>query len=280
MGKNSLQHIVRLILMGLLMYPGILSAQGDLLITPRRVVFEGNKRSTDISLANIGKDTATYSISLVQIRMTENGGFETITEADEGQQFASPYLRFFPRSVTLKPEEVQTVKIQAVRTGGLAPGEYRSHLYFRATPKEKPLGEEIPKQEEQATISINLVPVFGITIPVIIRVGEPSYNVTLSDPELTFENDTIPRLSFVFNRSGNYSVYGDISVDHVAPDGTVNRVGIAKGIAVYTPNATRKFTFNLFKGQIDYNNGKLLITYSAPSDVRPEKYAEATLILK
>lgn len=63
MGKNSLQHIVRLILMGLLMYPGILSAQGDLLITPRRVVFEGNKRSTDISLANIGKDTATYSIS-------------------------------------------------------------------------------------------------------------------------------------------------------------------------------------------------------------------------
>ncbi|HOO65729.1 MAG: hypothetical protein KDB91_11075 [Bacteroidales bacterium] len=262
------------------MYPGILSAQGDLLITPRRVVFEGNKRSTDISLANIGKDTATYSISLVQIRMTENGGFETITEADEGQQFASPYLRFFPRSVTLKPEEVQTVKIQAVRTGGLAPGEYRSHLYFRATPKEKPLGEEIPKQEEQATISINLVPVFGITIPVIIRVGEPSYNVTLSDPELTFENDTIPRLSFVFNRSGNYSVYGDISVDHVAPDGTVNRVGIAKGIAVYTPNATRKFTFNLFKGQIDYNNGKLLITYSAPSDVRPEKYAEATLILK
>ena len=101
-----------------------------------------------ISLANIGKDTATYSISLVQIRMTENGGFETITEADEGQQFASPYLRFFPRSVTLKPEEVQTVKIQAVRTGGLAPGEYRSHLYFRATPKEKPLGEEIPKRTD------------------------------------------------------------------------------------------------------------------------------------
>jgi len=280
MGKNSLQHIVRLILMGLLMYPGILSAQGDLLITPRRVVFEGNKRSTDISLANIGKDTATYSISLVQIRMTEDGGFETITEADEGQQFASPYLRFFPRSVTLKPEEVQTVKIQTVRTGGLPPGEYRSHLYFRATPKEKPLGEEIPKQDDQATISINLVPVFGITIPVIIRVGEPSYNVTLSNPELTFENDTLPRLSFIFNRSGNYSVYGDISVDHVAPDGTVNRVGIAKGIAVYTPNVTRKFTFNLYKGQIDYKNGKLLITYSAPSDVRPEKYAEATLNLK
>jgi P pilus assembly chaperone PapD len=272
--------MIRLLLLGMFMYPAILTAQGDLLITPRRVVFEGNKRSMDLSLANIGKDTATYSISLVQIRMTETGGFETITEADEGQQFASPYLRFFPRSVTLKPEEVQTVKIQAVRTGGLAPGEYRSHLYFRAKPKEKPLGEEIPKQEEQATISINLVPVFGITIPVIIRVGEPTYNVTLSDPELTFENDTIPRLSFVFNRSGDYSVYGDISVDHIAPDGTVTRVGIAKGIAVYTPNATRKFTFNLFKGQVDYKNGKLLITYSAPSDVRPEQYAEATLNLK
>lgn len=59
------------------------------------MVFEGNKRSMDISLANIGKDTATYNISLVQIRMTEDGGFETITEPDEGQSFA-PLCPVFP----------------------------------------------------------------------------------------------------------------------------------------------------------------------------------------
>jgi len=280
MRKLPPRYLTMLMLISLFLSPGIIKAQGDLLITPRRVVFEGNKRSMDISLANIGKDTATYNISLVQIRMTEDGGFETITEPDEGQSFASPYIRFFPRTVTLKPDEAQTVKIQAVRTGDLAPGEYRSHLYFRATPKEKPLGEESPEQQEQATISIKLVPVFGITIPVIIKVGTPTVNVTLSDLALTFENDTLPRLSFVFNRTGDYSVYGDIEVDHIAPGGTVTTVGLAKGVAVYTPNTRRKFSFNLMGGgTIDFHKGRLVVTFSAPSDVRPEKYAEAIIDL-
>jgi len=255
-------------------------AQGNLLITPKRVVFEGNKRSMDLNLANVGDDTATYAISLVQIRMTEEGGFETITEPDEGQMFASPYLRFFPRSVTLGPNEAQTVKIQVVKAGGLAPGEYRSHIYFRAVPKEKPLGEEEVTQQDPSTISVKLVPIFGITIPVIIRMGQPSVNVTLSDLALRFENDTIPRLSFIFNRTGEYSVYGDITVDHISPQGVVTRVGIANGVAVYTPNTKRSFEFGLYTDKgVNYGSGKLLVIYSAPSDMKPEKYAEAELML-
>ncbi len=281
MMKNlSVRHLPVILMTALLLSTGIIRAQGDLLITPRRVVFEGNKRSMDLSLANIGKDTATYNISVVQIRMTEEGGFETITEPDEGQNFATPYIRFFPRTVTLKPDEAQTVKIQAVRTAELAPGEYRSHLYFRATPKEKPLGEEVPEQQDPSTISIKLVPVFGITIPVIVRVGNPTAIVTLSDLALTFENDTLPRLSFVFIRSGDCSVYGDVTVDHIAPDGTVTGVGLARGVAVYTPNTRRKFSLNLTGGgSLDFSSGRLAVTFSAPSDVKPQKYAANELIL-
>lgn len=280
MRKYFLRRMPVIIIMGLLLVSTGVKAQGDLLITPRRVVFEGNKRSVDISLANIGKDTATYNISLVEIRMTEDGGFETITEPDEGQNLASAYLRFFPRSVTLKPDEVQAVKIQAVRTGGLPRGEYRSHLYFRATPKEEPLGEQPAVQDDQQTISIKLIPVFGITIPVIIRVGEPTATVTLSDLILTYDNDTLPRLSLLFNRSGNYSVYGDLEVDHISPSGSVTMVGLAKGVAVYTPNSTRKFALNLHNRDVDYRSGKLVVTFSAPSDVKPEKYAEVELVLR
>lgn len=270
-----------LLILLLILLPLKIRAQGDLLITPRRVVFEGNRKSMDLSLANIGKDTATYNISFVQIRMNADGGFETITDPDEGQRFASPYVRFFPRTVTLMPGEVQTVKIQAMRTSDLEPGEYRSHLYFRAIPKEKPLGEEKPSQQDQSEISIKLIPVFGITIPVIIRTGEPSVRVALSDLSFRFEKDTVPRLGFTFNRSGNYSVFGDITVDHVSPQGKVTRVGIANGVAVYTPNTKRKFEFNLMGNSgVDLHEGKLRITYSAPSDVKPEKYAEAELDLK
>lgn len=275
---------LRLSITGLILlqvfFPLNIWAQGNLLITPRRVVFEGNKRSTDLNLANIGDDTATYAISLVEIRMTENGGFESITEPDEGQKFASPYLRYFPRTVTLGPNEAQTVKIQLIRSGNLDPGEYRSHIYFRAVPREKPLGEEEEVVSDPSSIAVKLTPIFGITIPAIIRVGEPSARVTITDPQLRFENDTIPRLGIVFNRTGDYSVFGDIAVDHISPQGTVTRVGIANGVAVYTPNTRRRFEFSLINTSgLDLGSGRLLITFSAPSDVKPEKYAEAVLPL-
>jgi P pilus assembly chaperone PapD len=255
-------------------------AQGNLLITPKRVVFEGNKRSMDISLANIGDDTATYAISLIQIRMTEEGSFESITEPDEGQLFASPYLRYFPRSVTLGPKEAQTVKVQLVKSTGLEPGEYRSHLYFRAVPDEKPLGEEEEPAADPSSISVKIIPIFGITIPAIIRVGQPTVRVTLSDLDLRFENDTLPMLGFTFNRAGSYSVYGDLTIDHISPQNTVTRVGIANGIAVYTPNTKRHFELSLINTSgVDLKSGRLLVTFSAPSDVKPEKYATAELML-
>ena len=262
-------------------FPFNMAAQGNLLITPKRVVFEGNKRSIDLNLANIGQDTATYAISLVQIRMTEDGNFETITDPDEGQLFASPYLRFFPRSVTLGPNEAQTVKIQLSRSGSLVPGEYRSHLYFRAIPVVKPLGEEDAVIADPASISVVLTPIFGITIPAIIRVGQASFKITMTDLRLITVTDATPRLRLTFSRTGNSSVYGDLAVDHVSPTGVVTRVGIANGVAVYTPNSIRHFEFNLLDSPgVDFKSGKLVVTFSAPSDVKPEKYAEAELTLK
>jgi len=267
----------------LIAFPLLLSsgafAQGNLLITPRRIVFEGNKRSFDLNLANIGQDTAIYYISMVQIRMKEDGGFETITEPDPGQNFADKNLRFFPRSVKLAPRESQVVKVQLLRTNQLAPGEYRSHFYFRSEPDLKPLGES-DAPEDSSAISIRLIPVFGITIPAIIRIGESTTKITLSDLGLNIGEDRTPTLSFRFNRSGNFSVYGDLTIDHVSPNGNITRVGIANGIAVYTPNTVRQFKLNLSNDTgVDYRSGKLKVVFSSSSDLKPEKLAETELLL-
>ncbi|HUX57424.1 MAG TPA: hypothetical protein VMV77_10645 [Bacteroidales bacterium] len=256
-----------------------LNGQGNLLITPRRAVFEGSMRSIDLNLANTGQDTATYAISIVQIRMTEDGGFETITEPDPGQRFADKYIRFFPRSVTLGPKEAQVVKVQIVRRNQLTDGEYRSHFYFRSVPKATPLGEE-EAVKDTTTISVRLTPIFGITIPVIIRSGESSTRVSLSDLAFEMGNDDNPNISLVFNRSGNMSVYGDLAVDHISLGGKITRVGVANGVAVYTPNIVRKFRFNLNNiPEVDFRAGTLRVIYSASSDVKPVRYAEAELKL-
>ncbi len=238
------------------------SAQGDLMIYPKRIVFEGQKRSQEINLANSGKDTARYVLSVVQIRMKEDGSFEQITTPDPGQNFADRYFRIFPRNVVLAPNEAQTVKVQMINTGDLVAGEYRSHLYIRAEEEKNPLGDKDDVADPKA-ISVKLVAIFGISIPVIIRAGENTSTVSLTDVNFKAPKDSIPYVQFAFNRSGNMSVYGDINVDYISPEGKSTRIGAAKGIAVYNPTIKRNFTLPLtIKENVDVHSGQLRVSYS------------------
>jgi len=255
-------------------------AQGNLVIIPRRVVFEGSVKTQDITLANGGTDSAKYNISLVQMRMKEDGSFEAIKAPDPGQNFADQYLRFYPRTVTLAPRESQLVKIQVIKSEKMNPGEYRSHIYFRAVPKSKPLGENEAPQDT-SSFSASLSAVFGITIPVIIRVGESTGKVNLSDVSIEMVNDTLTKCKMTFNRTGNTSVYGDIAIDYTSPLGKVTQVASARGMAVYTPYSIRKFDCKLDRiAGIDYHTGKLHIVYSTKVGTKPLKLAEAEIILK
>lgn len=274
-----MRHIHYLLFITLLS-PLLSSAQGNLLITPMRVVFEGQKKIQELNLANTGHDTARYLISLIEIRMNSNGTFERISEPDSGQLFASKFLRFFPRSVTLAPGEAQLVKVQVTKTGQLRDGEYRSHIYFRAVPDTKVQGEPA-RMKDSTGISVILTPVFGISIPVIIRVGPPVLTVNLTDISLDTAKNAPPRLHMVLHRTGNHSVYGDISIDHVSEKGKTTTVGIAKGLAVYTPNPFRELHMELIKKPgINYHRGKLRITYSTSSKgTVPDPLAQAELQL-
>jgi hypothetical protein len=212
--------------------------------------------------------------------MKEDGSFEQITEPDSGQYFADKYLRYFPHTVTLGPNETQLVKMQLTKTEKLSPGEYRSHIYFRAIPKEKPLGQEEVRKDTSSAVSIRLLPIFGITIPVIIRVGENMTKVKLSDVSFEMVKDTLPRIKMIFKRTGNMSVYGDIAVDYISSQGKVTRVSLIKGIAVYTPITDRRFQFNLDKvAGVDWHSGKLHVVYETPIDVKTIKFAEAEILL-
>jgi P pilus assembly chaperone PapD len=263
-----------------LLFCNDIMAQGNLLIMPRRVVFEGSKKSEDLTLVNTGKDTSKYVVSIVQLRMKEDGSVEPITKPDSGQYFADKYLRFFPRTVLLGPNETQLVKMQLTRADKLSPGEYRSHVYFRAIPKETPLGETAASKDT-SNVSIQLKPVFGITIPVIIRTGENTTKVSLIGLSLEMSKDTVPKFKLTFKRTGNMSVFGDLKVEHISAQGTVTAVGLIKGIAVYTPLTERRFQANLDKVPgIDWHSGKLRVIYETPVDVKAAKLAEAELVLK
>lgn len=254
--------------------------QGNLLITPKRVVFNGEKRTEEINLANIGKDTAVYTISLIEFKMDEEGKFQPVTASDSTQQFAEKNLRFFPRRVTLAPNEAQSVKIQVIRKNELAAGEYRSHLFFRAMENSTPLGEEKGSDKKDSVISIRITPLFGITIPVIIRVGETSSKINITNTSFHMENDSVPVLKTTFVRSGNSSTYGDIKVDYISQDGKITEVGLVKGLAVYTPNSKRNISLVLNKvAGVPYKTGDRLHVEYLDESPRPNKLAEDEITL-
>jgi hypothetical protein len=242
-------------------------AQGDLMIFPKRLVFEGTqKRAQTLYLSNNGEDIVTYRVSYLEIRMGSNGQFETIKLPDPGQRFASPYLRVYPHTITLAPNEAQVVKVQLTKTNELKPGEYRSHLYFRAVPKTKS-DKKNKKTNDKQHFDVSLTPVYGISIANIIKIGEPEVNVSISNLNFEGLNDSIPIISMDFNRLGKYSAYGDFRVQHTSKEGKETEVAVMKGFAIYVPGATRKVRVELNNSKdVNYSSGILKVTYTSQAD--------------
>lgn len=236
-------------------------AQGNLLITPMRVVFDESKQNQEFSLVNLGTDTAIYSISLVQFNMMEDGTFVKNEKPDEVQMSAKPYLRIYPLEITLAPGEPQVVMVQCRRKAGMSSGEYRSHLYFRAVKNNSPLG--LKKSDTVSSkLSIQLTPVYGLCIPVIIRTSDVNVITTLSDIKLDSPSDSTQYLKLTINRTGNISTYGDIIVDFYPVKGKQVQISKIRGIGVYTDIVKRNMVLKLNPpSATPLGKGKLKVRY-------------------
>lgn len=254
-------------------------SQGDLLITPTRVIFEGNKQRQEINLVNIGHDSAIYSISFIQYTMKEDGSFVRVEVPDSGQMFADPFIRIFPRKVILAPGEAQVVMLQCRRIPDMPAGEYRSHLYFRSEKEYEPLSPKT--QDVTSSISVQLTPVYGMAIPVIIRMGTVSVTSVLSDLTLRKTTDSVQFLTLTLNRTGNISAYGDILIDFIPAKGKSFQVAEVKGIGVYTSISKRHINIKLNNpaGTI-LTDGKLKVKYMSNGETKKVVYAEAELDIK
>jgi hypothetical protein len=251
-----------------------LFAQGSLLLYPRRVVFEGNKKIQEINVANNGKDTARYSVTLVDLQMKEDGNFSDLN--GDSLNGLSNHLRFYPKHILLAPGQAQVIKLQLINRLGnkLAQGEYRSHLRL------KPIKVSAPnksKQRQMTTkVKLRIRPTFSFTVPVLVRVGEVKYRVSVSDLFVSSVGDTIPELNFTINRTGNTSVLGDIYI-YFESEGRTVSIASVLGFAVYYPNERRSFKVNIKKKGIDYRNGRFHVLCTTQVEERQVKLAEAFL---
>jgi P pilus assembly chaperone PapD len=211
-------------------------AAGDLLVAPTRIVLDG-ARGTEVILSNTGNEVATYRISLELRRMNAIGRLDDIDQANanDSEKVALDTIRFAPKRVTLQPDQPQSIRIgvQDLATGPLPDGEYRAHLLFRAIPKTADAAVAVTAS---GGVSIQLTPIYGVAIPVIIRKGKLSATAALANAMIGRDADG-PALQFDLSRKGTKSVFGEI---YVTQAGNPEPVVVVKGIAIYPEVETRK----------------------------------------
>jgi P pilus assembly chaperone PapD len=254
-------------------------AMANLMLHPTRLVFDKNQRAAQIELINSGTESATYRIGIVNRRMNEAGAVGPVDTPLAGEQFADAMLRFSPRQVTLAPGTSQTVRVMLRKPADLAAGEYRSHLHFEKLPDTVATSAEA-KPEDQRQIGIVLKVLVGASIPVIVRHGDTTAAVRLSGLALRDAGGATPQLALQLDRSGNSSVYGDLTATFTPSGGSPVEVARAGGVAVYTPNPLRRSSLALTppKG-VSLAHGELRVSYRERPDAGGKLLAEAALAL-
>lgn len=200
---------------------------GDLLVAPTRIILDGRK-GTEIVLNNIGDDPATYRISVEFRRMTTEGDLEDVTEPSAQEKAAADMIVYAPRRVTLAPNEPQSIRIAARPPQGLPDGEYRVHLLFRAIPPATPV---VPAKAEPARgLQLKLIPVYGVTIPVIVRLGNLEAKAGIANVTLGTK-DGKRAVELDLSRAGSRSTFGEV---RVLKSGVRDPIATQKAVAVYT----------------------------------------------
>ena len=255
-------------------------ALGQLMVSPTRVVFEGNERTKQINVINNGSETGRFRISFVRRNMNADGKIKVVDENEPGL-YSDEMVRFSPRQVTLDPGQSQTVRLLLRKKSGTTDGEYRSHMLFQALPKAETSDVSHLASEQTKKLTIKLIPVVGITIPVIVRQGKLDANVSLSDFEINQGNTVKAQttLSLKVNRIGTQSVYGDFRVYFTPEGGTPVTIGQVNGVAVYTSTTSRALEIKLqIPENFSLSNGELHVTYLEPGkDERSGLIAESRL---
>lgn len=230
-------------------------AAGDLLIAPTRVILDG-RRGTEVILNNIGNEEATYRITLELRRMNDQGRLDDVdlAQASDKEKTALEVIRYAPRRVTLPPNQPQSIRIGMQPSETLPDGEYRAHLLFRAIPKATPVEAA---QDAGNGLKIQLIPIYGISIPVIVRKGNLEGVAALANVRMGRDNEG-PTLEFDMSRKGDKSVFGEI---HVTKPGVAEPISIAKGIAIYPEVASRNVSLPLPPEVAAQMKGEVVVSY-------------------
>lgn len=147
--------------------------RANIAVSPFYLEFDADtsNRSDHARFTNTSDKETTYNIKIINYKQDKNGSYSFIDEPIESNPFASPYLDYSPRQVTLKPMESQVVRVQRKGMATADKGEYVSHLLIQEVPPDI---QPVKSDNNSKNISINLRAIYGVSIPIMITKGDVS----------------------------------------------------------------------------------------------------------
>ena len=252
---------------------------GDVNLYPKRVVIDQRTRVASIGLFNRTAATGEYDITVSDMMMTPDGRLTDLAAVtDEAAKArvhtASAMLRWSPHRVTLPGNEAQTVRIMSRLPADLPPGEYRAHFAAVSVPPSDGAGLSIEQAvggaDKSTQIGVRIVPRFGISIPIILRVGETTLTAGLKDFAIVSQPNGAKAVALNITREGTRSAFGDITITAV---GAKKPVAEIKGVGVYTEINQRAVQIPIdpaTDARLLARGAKLTVTYT-DDDVAPGK---------
>lgn len=236
----------------------------NLNISPKRVTFDRTGRSATVYIFYQGGAPGAFDISVVDRVMLPDGQILPLAEAEAKpelkdlvarQKSAKAMIMVTPRRATLAPGKGQTIRIRIAPDPAApeAAGEFRSHLTVTTIPPP-----DIGLTAEQAAaatpgqLQFVINSVFGLSIPVIVRVGAPDVraaieNAKLGYAEVSTDGVTAAKRTAVVNfdlvRVGGSSLFGNLEVR--SSKGRGEPLGVARGVGVYTEIGRRSMQIPL-----------------------------------
>ena len=274
--RSSVTPVAHLALIAAALFSAVSPASagvGDLLVAPTRIVLDG-RRGTEVILNNIGDDVATYRISVELRRMTPDGRLIDVAAPNSAEQAAHDMILYAPRRVTLPPNQPQAIRLSARAPQGLADGEYRVHLLFRAIPAPRAIAPAAGQKVEG--VAFQLTPIYGVTIPVIVRLGNLQAKAGLANIRKVINNGK-PAIALDISRAGDRSTFGEV---RVLKAGITDPIALVRGVAVYTELGQRSVMVPIDPAHLADASGQVTVQYIEPTDSGPVTIAETTTILR
>ena len=162
------------------------------------------------------------------------------------------------------------------RRQGLPDGEYRVHLLFRAIPPATPVVQAASSEPEKG-LRFQLTPVYGVTIPVIVRLGNLQATAGIANVHLDKGKDGNSVVSVELSRSGKRSTFGEV---RVLKAGVKQPIALQKAVAVYTEINSRKVEVPVspaYKGDL---SGPVTVQYVETFDDGSHVLAETQAVLR